>query len=210
MTRNIFYIIVTLLLIASCGTIANQTRKAGSNSFRDVPPELESVNWIKSPNDVMSHPIKDEPLIWVGLIKEVTVSNKGNEIEWLFEHLAFTEPGPAAIATRPIKVNKGYGCFALSIVSKEMPLERALEFKQQHTASPHYVLAGGTFYSIIEKKGRKVPFLYTLGFGMGPDLAKNIELGVVTRSLHLIERSVFVGDLSGVDSWMIDFKGWRV
>lgn len=111
MTRNIFYIIVTLLLIASCGTIANQTRKAGSNSFRDVPPELESVNWIKSPNDVMSNPIKDEPLIWVGLIKEVTVSNKGNEIEieieWLCEHLAFTEPGPAAIATRPIKVNKG-------------------------------------------------------------------------------------------------------
>ena len=125
----------------------------------------------------MSNPIKDEPLIWVGLIKEVTVTNRGNEIEieWLCEHLAFNEPGPAAIAVRPIKVHKGSGFFALSIVSKEMPLERALEFKKQHTSSPHFVLAGGTLYSIIERKGHKVPFIYTLRFGMGPELAKIIE-----------------------------------
>ncbi|MBN1380677.1 MAG: hypothetical protein JXA41_03270 [Deltaproteobacteria bacterium] len=177
MTRKVFYIIITLFLISSCATTSSQTREAGKNSFRDVPPELEGVNWIKSPNDVISNPIKDEPLIWVGLIKDVTVSNKGNEIEieWLCEHLAFTEPGPAAITVRPIKVHKGSGHFALSIVSNEMPMERALKFKQQHTSSPHYVVAGGTFYSIIERNNRKVPFLYTLLFGMGPDVAKIIE-----------------------------------
>ena len=174
--KKIFYIITTLLLIASCATTSNQNIK-GNNSFREVPPELQGVNWAKSPNDVMGNPIKDEPLIWVGLIKDVTVSNKGNEveIEWLCEHLAFTEPGPAAISVRPIKVHRGSGYFALSIVSGEMPLEQALKFKQQHTSSPHYVLACGTLYSIIERKGQKVPFIYTLRFGMGPDLAKIVK-----------------------------------
>ena len=144
-----------------------------SSDFRAVPPELVGVDWKRTPNDVLRSPVKDEPLIWLGVVREVFVSHKDAkiEIEWNCEHLAFAEPGPEAISSRPIKVREGRGYFALSLVLGDMTTEQAMKFKREHTESPHYMLVGGTFAGFVERNGRQVPFLYTLRFGLGPNLA---------------------------------------
>jgi hypothetical protein len=53
----------------------------------------------------------------------------------------------------------------------DMTMEQAMKFKREHTESAHLMLAGGTFVGFVERNGRQVPFLYTLRFGLGPNLA---------------------------------------
>ena len=144
-----------------------------SGGFRVVPPELAGVDWKRTPNDVLHSPVKDEPLIWLGVVRDVFVSHKDGkiEIEWYCKYLAFADSGPAAISTRPIKAREGHGYFALSLIVADMTTERAMKFKREHTESPHYMLGGGTFAGFVERNGRQVPFLYTLHFGLGPNLA---------------------------------------
>jgi hypothetical protein len=48
-------------------------------------------------------------------------------------------------------------------------MEQALNFKKEHTSTPHYILVGGKFDGLVERQGMRVPFLYP--FGLGPDLA---------------------------------------
>jgi hypothetical protein len=122
-------------------------------------------------------PINDEPLIWLGIIKDVFVSPKGDkmEIEWLCEHLAFAEPGPEAISFRPIKAHEGRGGFSMSLIVEDMTMDQAIKFKKEHTESPHYMLVGGTFAGFVERNGRQVPFLNTLRFGLGPKLAVMVK-----------------------------------
>lgn len=148
-----------------------------SRSLRQVSPEVVGTNWNRAPEDVLASPLKDEPLIWIGAVKNAFVKklNDKIEIEWLCEHLAFSEPGPDAISVRPIKVRKGRGHFALSIISSDMPMEQAMKFKKEHTDSPHYILVEDKFAGFEEIEGMKVPSLYVYRFGMGPDLAEIIE-----------------------------------
>jgi len=169
-------LLMVLLLLVACAPI--QTKQDRSrNSFTSVPAELTGVDWKRTPNDVLKKPIKDEPLIWAGIVRDVFVSHKEGkiEIEWLCEHLSFAEPGPEAISTRPIKARPGLGYFALSLIVSDMTTDQVMKFKNEHTASPHYMLVGGTFAGFVERDGRRVPFLYTLRFGLGPNLATVAE-----------------------------------
>jgi len=65
----------------------------------------------------------------------------------------------------------GHGHFALSLIVDDMTTEQAMKFKREHTKSPHYMLVGGTFAGFVERNDRQVPFLYTIRFGLGPNLA---------------------------------------
>ena len=176
MKKLSFALLIVLLPLVACAPI--QTKQDRSrNSFRSVPAELTGVDWKRTPNDVLNRPIKDEPLIWVGIVRDVFVSHKEGkiEIEWLCEHLSFAEPRPEAISIRPIKARPGLGYFALSLIVSDMTTEQAMKFKNEHTASLHYMLVGGTFAGFVERDGKRVPFLYTLRFGLGPNLAIMIE-----------------------------------
>ena len=75
----------------------------------------------------MLAPIKNEPLIWLGAVKDVSIKQKDNKIEikWLSKHLNFAEPGPAAISVRPIKAHSGEGYFALSLILEKMTMDKA-------------------------------------------------------------------------------------
>jgi len=171
-----FILLIVLLSLVACAPIQTKLDRT-RNSFRSVPAELAGVDWKRTPNDVLNRPIKDEPLIWIGIVRNVFVSHKEGkiEIEWLCEHLRFSEPGPEAVSIRPIKARPGLGFFALSLVVSDMTTEQAMKFKNEHTASPHYMLVGGTFAGFVERGGRRVPFLYTLRFGLGPNLAMMTE-----------------------------------
>jgi hypothetical protein len=161
-----------LLLIGAC-TPTQEKRRDEGNSFRTVPDELREVNWSRTPNIVMQTPLKDEPLIWLGVVKDVSVKQKDNkiEIEWLCQYLNFANPGPAAISVRPMKAQPGEGYFALSLILEKMTLEKAKELQKEHLATPQYMLAGGKFDGFVQRKGMRVPFLYTYRFSLGPNLA---------------------------------------
>ena len=166
--------IALLILIFTMTSVAlSPAAEKEEKGFHSVPSELTGLDWKRTPFAVLNSPVKNESLIWVGLVKSVYVSQKDGktEIEWLCEHLSFVKPGPSAISVRPIEVRKGEGRFALSLVLEGMAIERALKFKEEHTSSPHYILVGGKFDGVVEREGRQVPFLYTLRFGMGPKLA---------------------------------------
>jgi hypothetical protein len=160
--------LLIFLVLAGCVSAPKMPPKE-SCGFRAVPPELTGVDWQRTPDDVLHSPAKDEPLIWLGLVKGVSVNHKDGkfEIEWYCEHLAFAEPGPAAISIRPIKAREGHGYFALSLILEDMTAEQAMKFKREHTESPHYMLVGGTFAGIVERNGRQIPFLYTLHLAWG-------------------------------------------
>ena len=167
-----YSLLLILFLFVGCASAPNMPAKE-SSGFRVVPPELAGVDWKRTPDEVLRSSVKDEPLIWLGVVRDVAVTRKDGkiEIEWYCEHLAFTEPGPGAILTRPIKAREGHGYFALSLIVGDMTTEQAMKFKREHTESPHYMLVGGTFSGVVERSGRQVPFLYTLRFGLGPNLA---------------------------------------
>ncbi len=160
------------ILMTACMTVP-ATTGGKEKGFLSVPPELAGVDWKRTPEAVLSNPVKDEPLIWLGIVRKVDVTQRDKKIEiaWYCEHLSFVEAGPPAIGKRPIKAKEGKGFFALSLILDDMSIEQALKFKKEHTASPHYALVGGKFDAVIEREGRPIPFLYTLRFGMGPNLA---------------------------------------
>lgn len=169
-----YTILLLLLLIMAC-VPTQQKRDMKSNSFRSVPAELSGVNWRITPIDVLKNPKEEEPLIWLGIVKNVYIKEypKENkiELEWLCEHLNFAEPGPDAISVRPIKARTGEGFFSLSVISENMTIEQARNFQTEHTATQHFMLAGGKLSGFVDRDGKRVPFLYTYRFGLGPDLA---------------------------------------
>ena len=173
MMKKTRYPIFLVLLAGIACTSIHQERVRKSSDFRTVPSELIGVDWNRTPRDVLTNPIRNEPLIWVGVVRDVVVQEKDGEIEieWLCEHLMFYEPGPSAISVRPIKTRKGEDLFVLSLIIKDMSIDRAKKFQRDHTAKPHYMLAGGKLAGFVERQGRRVPFLYTYRFGLGPDLA---------------------------------------
>jgi hypothetical protein len=107
-------------------------------------------------------------------VEDVLIWENGSKVEilWLCKHLRFANSGPAAISKRPIKVKTGDGSFAVSLVAENMSVEEARKFQREHTGSPRYLLAGGTFQSFVESHGMKVPLLDTLRMGLGPNLAE--------------------------------------
>jgi hypothetical protein len=172
--RKVISIGLLMLIVAGCTSA--QPPKA-SEGFTQLPPELSAVKWTRNPHDVLDNPTKGEPLVWVGLVKEVLVYQQGTkiEIDWLCVHLRFADPGPEAISKRPIKVRQGRGLFGVSLVTENMSLEDARKFQAEHTRTPHYLLAGGTFEAVQDWKDSKVPFLTTLRMGLGPKLAELVE-----------------------------------
>lgn len=168
--------LLSLLILTACAAVPNQSAEENS-SFRKVPTELTGVNWKRTPNDVLRSPEKDEPLIWLGVVKDVFVSQKDGKIEikWFCNHLVFAEPGPEAIIIRPIKARQGQGYFSLSLVIGDMTMDQAMRFKKEHIDSPHYMLAGGRFAGFVKMNEKQIPFLQTLRFGLGPDLVTLLE-----------------------------------
>jgi hypothetical protein len=159
-------------VISSGGSSAQPTKQ--SDNFTQLPPELSAADWNRTPEDVLASPKKDEPLVWVGQVTEVSVYQNGSKIEinWLCKHLKFVDAGPAAISSRPIKVKGGAGLFSVSLVAENMSIEQAMKFKAEHTRIPHYLLAGGIFSSVIDWHGAKIPFLQTSRMAIGPKLAE--------------------------------------
>ena len=165
---------LSLPLLCFLSACASVPAAKSTDNFTQLPQELSAVDWTRTPEDVLKSPIKGEPLVWVGQVREVSLSQKESKIEilWLCKHLRFVEPGPAAIAKRPIKVKEGSGSFAVSLVAYTMPIEKARELQKEQTRFPHYLLAGGTFHSFIESHGTKVVLLYPYRMGIGPKLAE--------------------------------------
>ena len=163
--------LVLIFVLAACASPQNLKDREG---FTQLPQELRGVDWTRTPEDVLDSPKEGEPLVWVGQIEEVEVKQQDTKVEigWICRHLEFADPGPAAISKRPIRVKKGAGYFALSLTIADMSIARAREFQREHTQSPHYLLAGGTFCSMIDRHGRKIPFLITQRISFGPELVE--------------------------------------
>ncbi len=171
--KTLSYIaLLSFLLLAACVTTP---RKMGTEerSFLTVPPELAGADWKRTPTAVLDSPVKNEPLIWLGMVRDVHVGQKGGraEVEWLCEHLSFAQPGPAAISVRPIRAHKGEGYFVVSLIIDDVTAEQGVKFKAMHTASPHYILVGGKYSDVVEREGKQLPFLYALRLSLGPNLS---------------------------------------
>lgn len=164
-----------LLFLGSCAS--TQVENNGSPDFTQVPDELAAVDWSRSPRDTLVNPKEDEPVVWVGVVKEVLVyKNAANvEIDWLCQYLRFVQSGPAAISKRPIAVRKGTGLFGVSLVVENMSLDEAKKFQIDHTHIPHYVLVGGRLAAVQDWKGDKIPFVKALRMSLGPKLVDLAE-----------------------------------
>ncbi|GEM_PF-4024436 len=166
--------LLLLLGLVGCASTRVENR---SRNFTQLPPELTAVNWKQSPRDILANASVGEPLVWVGLVKEVLVyRNAGSiEIDWVCQHLRFIDAGPAAITKRPITVREGTGVFGVSLVVEDMPIDEAKKFQVDHTHVPHYLLVGGTLAAVRDWKGEKIPFVKALRMALGPQLVSLSE-----------------------------------
>jgi hypothetical protein len=171
-------LLFVLLALAGCVTAPKLPPKENSG-FHGVPSELTGVDWKRTPNDVLRSPVKDEPLIWLGVVKGVSVNHKEGkiEIEWYCEHLSFAEPGPAAISIRPVKARDGDGYFALSLILEDMTIEQAMKFKRAYRVTSLH--AGGWHICRVCGKKRQTgsvslypSFWPGAEFGRGFEMAK--------------------------------------
>ena len=162
----------TVFLLLTLTACASTHVDNNSRNFTQLPAELAAVDWTHGPLDILADGREDEPLVWVGLVKEVLVYQNASkiEIDWLCQHLRFVEAGPAAISKRPIAVREGKGVFGVSLVVQDMSLDDAKKFQVDHTHTPHYLLVGGTFAAVQNWKGEKIPFVKALRMALGPKL----------------------------------------
>jgi hypothetical protein len=175
--KKLIYISLLIFMFAVACTPAVKITERDEKDLRSVPSELSGLDWKRTPMSVLSNPIMEEPLMWLGLVKNVSVTEEDNKtkIEWFCEHLSFVETGPAAISGRPIKARKGEGDFAISLIMTDMTKEQALKFKSEQTSTAHYILVAGKFDGFVEREGRRIPFLYSLRFDLGRNLAVMTE-----------------------------------
>ena len=160
------------LVLASCAR--SPSASAPSPAAPKLPQELTASDWSRTPEKVIASPIPDERLVWAGTVDRFSYRPLGDEIEFqfIFHHLAFRGPGPRAVMSRPVPVERaGDGYFVVRYTnpaSLQWKAEQVSHDLEEH--HPQFVLAGGKFDSVTEVDGRKMVLLKEIWLETGTEI----------------------------------------
>jgi len=162
-------VVLLAWLLSACAHVPS----GSARSPTQPRPELNASDWNRTPEKVIAKPKPGERLVWAGSVEHFSYRRVGDEIEseFVFRHLAFRGPGAAAVLSRPVPVERdGDGYFVVRY------RDRASDSKAEHVSHdlevhhPQFVLAGGTFDSVIQLDGRKMVLLSDPFFETGPEM----------------------------------------
>jgi hypothetical protein len=107
--------------------------------------DRSDIKWDASPLDYPKSISSKDSILWVGPIEELNVytnDQKETVLEFLCRHLSLAKAGPIGVV-EPIKVRDQHtGYFVISIRTT-MPLNKALEFREEMKKKSHYAAVLG-------------------------------------------------------------------
>ena len=135
------------------------------------------IKWDATPLDYPKKVTAKDTILWIGPIEEINAyinDQKETVIEFLCRHLSLIRSGPTAVI-EPLQVkDRNTGYFVISIRST-MPLEKALEFREENKRKRHFAVVLGEpvdrrFFSV----GRSAVYVHSEKAMMSDTLRVNI------------------------------------
>lgn len=137
MTKGILAIVAILLMSVPC---------LAEESIAEWVKDRSGIKWDASPIDYPKQVSSKDSILWVGSIEDINAyinDQKETVIEFLCRHLSLIKSGPAGI-TEPLQVNdRQSGYFVISIRSPAMPLDKALELREENKKKRHFAAVLG-------------------------------------------------------------------
>ena len=131
-----------LALVLACGLAF-----AAEPGFRTVPPILGKVSWNKTPAQVLKQPNPKEGLVWLGIVRGVSVRPGGDvvDLEIFCEYLYWVGAGPEALADHEFVAHRSTEPrFAFPLHAKA-PVALGETLKRNLLSTTSYVLIGGKY-----------------------------------------------------------------
>ncbi len=168
-----FVVVSLLVLLAGAGGTALDF----GPTLIEVPAELGVINWNLTPAAVLAEGKTGQSVVWLGTIEKVTAKPRGEEteVEWLCRHLRFAEPGPAAIARRPIPVTRdANGLFVVDLIIKA-PTEAAETIQEHFAGAGQYLLVAGRVEDVVTRDGSSAVVLHAARMLQANELIENVN-----------------------------------
>lgn len=162
---------VALFSLAACATSAG-------GGLRATPAGLGPVSWSTTAADVIEHPKRDQAVIWIGRVIDVSYWKRDDKLvmEWTCENLPMVHPGEAALEKRPIAVQHApAGTFVINLEQIGMSENEASRLARAHEASLHYVVVAGSVDAVVSRLGVPTVFLHTRQFELSRELATEVD-----------------------------------
>ena len=168
MTKKIIVFFTVLILVVPC---------FAKESIEAWVKDRTGIKWDATPLDYPKKVTSKDSILWIGPIEEINAYvNDQNEtvMEFLCRHLSLIRSGPSGV-TEPIQVkDRNTGYFVISIRSS-MPLERAVEFREENKKKRHFAIVLGEsvdrrFFSV----GRSAVYVHSEKAMMSDTLRVNI------------------------------------
>jgi hypothetical protein len=160
------------LILASCAQ--QPSASPPPPAAPKLPRELTASDWSRTPEKVIASPIPDERLVWAGTVDHFSYRPLGDQIEsqFVFHHLAFRGPGPRAVMSRPVPVERdGDGYFVVRYTNPAAQSDAEQVRRDLEMHHPQFALAGGKFDSVIEVDGQRMVLLKEVWVETGTEIA---------------------------------------
>jgi hypothetical protein len=169
LTKGILIIFAILLIGGPC---------LAEESIAEWVKGRSGIKWDASPIDYPEQVSSKDSILWVGPIEDSNVyinDQKETVIEFLCRHLSLVNSGPAGVR-EPLQVkDRKTGFFVITIRSSELPLEKALELREENKKKRHFAAVLGEpvdrrFFSV----GRLAVYVHSEKAMMSDTLRINI------------------------------------
>ena len=118
----------------------------GQESIESWVKDRADIKWAATPQDYPKSISAKDSVLWVGPIEDINAyvnEQKETVIEFLCRHLSLVKPEPAGVV-EPIQAqDRQTGFFVISIRSPKMPLQQALDLREENKKKRHFAAVLG-------------------------------------------------------------------
>ncbi len=159
MKRSSLVLVLIGLLVVSFPTAAFSGEKP--ERVTEVPETVGEVNWDFTPSQSQEEKDLGRGMVWTGLVEDMLMEAEDDKVSVVLicRHLSFSEPGPQAIAMRPIQARETKTGFFGVFFDIYTPMDEVVKLKEEIMGETHYVLAAGVLDSVVKLADQSIPLL---------------------------------------------------
>ncbi len=127
----------------------------------EVPETVGEVTWDFTPSQSVDSRDLGRGMVWAGAVEDMLMEEDGDKVSVVLicRHLSFTDPGPQAIATRPIQARESKTGFFGVFFDIYTPMDEVVKLKEEIMGEPHFLLAAGVLDSVVHLAEQAIPLL---------------------------------------------------